>query len=82
MSALGKWWARLAAMVGTVVLAVFVPAAAWASSGTGEVVVEAARRRTRSAGGGLGLLCCLVVIGVIALVVYLIVRNRNRKGPR
>ncbi|RQX00078.1 hypothetical protein, partial [Micromonospora chalcea] len=65
MSAWNKWWGRLGAVLGTVVLSVFVPVAAWASSGTGEIVVEAARRRGRGGFGFLGLLCCLVVVGGI-----------------
>ncbi len=79
MSAFGRWWGRLSAVLGAVVLSVFVPVAAWASSGPGEMAVEAVRRRRGGGFGFLGLLCCLVVV---ALVVFLIVRmmNRNRRG--
>ena len=82
MSAWNKWWGRLGAVLGTVVLSVFVPVAAWASSGTGEIVVEAARRRGRGGFGFLGLLCCLVVVGGIVLLVVLLTRNRRNRPPR
>ncbi|MGC5030240.1 hypothetical protein [Micromonospora sp. DT229] len=78
MSSLSKWCGRLGTLVGVVVLSVFVPVAAWASTGTGELVVEAARRRR---GGGfigfLGLLCCLAVVGVIVLLVLRMTRRRR-----
>ncbi|MBQ1046639.1 MULTISPECIES: hypothetical protein [Micromonospora] len=82
MSAWNKWWGRLGAVLGTVVLSVFVPVAAWASSGTGEIVVEAARRRSRGGFGFLGLLCCLVVVGGIVLLVVLLTRGRRNRPPR
>ncbi|MEV4812330.1 hypothetical protein [Micromonospora avicenniae] len=81
MSSFGKWWGRLGAVLGAVVLSVFVPVAAWASTGTGELVVEAARRRSRGGFGFLGLLCCLVVVVVIVLLLLRLTRNR-RGGPR
>ena len=77
MTAFSRWGARLGAMITAVSLAVFVPAAAWAATGTGEVVIEAAKRRSRGGGGLFGLFCCLVVVGVVALAVYLVVRNRR-----
>ncbi|WP_328343206.1 hypothetical protein [Micromonospora sp. NBC_00421] len=78
-----KWWGRLSAVLGAVVLSVFVPVAAWASTGTGELVVEAARRRSRGGGFGVfGLLCCLVVVGGIVLLVVLLMRNRRSRPPR
>nr|WP_030503682.1 hypothetical protein [Micromonospora purpureochromogenes] len=82
MSAWNKWWGRLGAVLGTVVLSVFVPVAAWASSGTGEIVVEAARRRSRGGFGVLGLLCCLVVVGGIVLLVLMLMRGRRNRPPR
>ena len=82
MSAWNKWWGRLSAVLGTVVLSVFVPVAAWASSGTGEIVVEAARRRSRGGFGFLGLLCCLVVVGGIVLLVLMLMRGRRNRPPR
>ncbi|ADU08535.1 MULTISPECIES: hypothetical protein [Micromonospora] len=82
MSAWNKWWGRLGAVLGTVVLSVFVPVAAWASSGTGEIVVEAARRRSRGGFGIIGLLCCLVVVGGIVLLVVLLTRGRRNRPPR
>ncbi|MER5453372.1 hypothetical protein ABT008_01140 [Micromonospora sp. NPDC002389] len=80
MSSFGKWWGRLGTLLGTVVLAVFVPVAAWASTGTGELVVEAARRRGRGGGffGFLGLLCCLAVVAVVVLLLVRLTRNRRR----
>ncbi|MBM7490696.1 Na+/melibiose symporter-like transporter [Micromonospora luteifusca] len=84
MSSFGKWWGRLSAVLGAVVLAVFVPVAAWASTGTGELVVEAVRRR-RGGGGGfgfLGLLCCLVVVAIIVFLVLRLTRNRRGGPPR
>ncbi|MFE9655497.1 hypothetical protein [Micromonospora sp. NPDC006431] len=68
--------ARLVAVLGAVVLSVFVPFAAWASTGTGERVVVAVGSRPR---GGAGLVCCLVVIVVgVLLVLWLMRRRRGR----
>ncbi|MEU5727190.1 hypothetical protein [Micromonospora sp. NPDC047738] len=76
MSAWNKWLRRLVAVLGAVVLSVFVPVAAWASTGTGERVIEAAASRPR---GGAGLVCCLVVIAVgVLLVLWLMRRRRGR----
>ncbi|MEV2238556.1 hypothetical protein [Micromonospora sp. NPDC049891] len=79
MSSFGRWWGRLGTLLGTVVLTVFVPVAAWASTGTGELVVEAARRRGRGSGvfGFLSLLCCLAVVAVIVLLVIRLTRRRR-----
>ncbi|GIE83827.1 hypothetical protein [Actinoplanes regularis] len=79
-----KWWTRLTAALTGAVLALVIPAHAWAASnGVGEVAIEATRRRTRSRGGfGFlfgGGLCCLLVIGTVVLVVLLISRNRKRR---
>ncbi|GIG85886.1 hypothetical protein [Plantactinospora endophytica] len=76
-----NWWVRLTAVLGTAALTVFVPAVAWASTGPGEMVVEAARRRTRGSFGLWGLICCLIVVGVIVAVLVLVMRNR-RSGKR
>ena len=55
---------------------------AWAASkGVDGVAIEAVRYRRRGGFGIFGALCCLVPVVVIALVVYLIVRSRNRKRP-
>ncbi|GGM44922.1 hypothetical protein GCM10011608_32010 [Micromonospora sonchi] len=80
MSFFGKWWGRLGALLGAVVLSVFVPVAAWASTGTGELVVEAARRRGRGFGffGVLSLLCCLLVVAVVVLLLIRLTRGRRR----
>ena len=82
MSALVKWWSRLAAAVTGLVLMFLVPAHAWAASnGATDMAIEAARYRRR---GGLGVfgvlsgLCCLVVVGSIVLAVVLISRKRKR----
>ncbi len=79
---MAKWWTRISAMVTGAVLAVFVPAAAWAAQN--ELVLEAARGRGRR-GGGLffigSALCCLLVVGGIVLAVVMIRRRRGGKGP-
>lgn len=82
MSSFSKWWGRLSAVFGAVVLAVFVPVAAWASTGTGELVVEAARRRSRGGFGILPLLCCLVVVAIVVFLVLRLMRNRRGGPPR
>ncbi|MEO3773488.1 hypothetical protein [Micromonospora zamorensis] len=82
MSSFGKWWGRLSAVLGGAVLAVFVPVAAWASTGTGELVVEAARRRGRGGFGILPLLCCLVVVAIVVFLVLRLMRNRRGGPPR
>jgi hypothetical protein len=76
MSSVARWWTRLGAVVGAMTLAVFVPVVAWASSGPGEVAVDAARRRSRG-GFGIGTLCCLVVVGIIVVAVVLLMRRRG-----
>ena len=84
MSAVVKWWSRLAAAVTGAVLTLVVPVHAWAASnGVADVAVEAARYRRRGSGFGffgfLGGLCCLFVVAAIVLVVLLIPRRRRRK---
>ena len=81
MEILRNWWVRLGAVLGTAALTVFVPAVAWASTGPGEMVVEAARRRTRGSFGLWGLICCLIVVGLIVVVLVMVMRKR-RSGPR
>jgi hypothetical protein len=85
MSAAVKLWSRVAAALTGAVLTLVVPVHAWAASkGLDGVAVEAVRYRRRRGIGGFGLfggICCLVVVGLIALVVYLIIRSRNRKRP-
>lgn len=73
------WLARLGSVLGTVALAVFVPAMAWASTGPGAELVEAARRRPRVGGGIFLALCCLVVVGGIVLLLVLMMRKRSRR---
>ncbi|MFI6821986.1 hypothetical protein ACIBJE_13680 [Micromonospora sp. NPDC050187] len=82
MSSWNRWWGRLGAVLGTVVLSVFVPVAAWASTGPGELVVEAARRRRGGGFGLIGLLCCLVVVAVVVLLLIRMTRGRRGPGPR
>ncbi|MEE6257098.1 hypothetical protein [Plantactinospora sonchi] len=72
-----KWWVRLTTVLGVAALTVFVPAMAWASTGPGELVLEAARRRSRGGFGIFGLVCCLVVVGVIVVVLLVVMRNRR-----
>ncbi len=73
-----KWWARVAAVLTTAVLSVFVPVAAWAAGN--EVVVEAAKKKSKGFGfvGIGGLLCCLVVLGVIGVVVFVIMKKKRK----
>ncbi|GGN03290.1 hypothetical protein GCM10010109_09520 [Actinoplanes campanulatus] len=75
-SVIKKW---LTAALAGVTMALLVPAAAWASTGTGEMVIEAARRGRRGGFGFLGALCCLAVVGIIVIVVLLISRGRRRR---
>ena len=83
MSSLMKWWTRLAAVAGTVAMSVFIPVAAWASTGSGVAVVEAARRRPRLGGAGIfGALCCLVVVAIVVVIALLLMRNRRSGPPR
>ncbi|MFI6762945.1 hypothetical protein ACIBF5_27825 [Micromonospora sp. NPDC050417] len=79
MASLGKWWARLGAVLGAATVAVLVPVSAWASSGTGQIVLEAARSRRRGgAGAGIfGLVCCAVVVAAIVVLLVLLLRRRS-----
>ncbi|AGL20749.1 hypothetical protein L083_7239 [Actinoplanes sp. N902-109] len=65
------------------VLALVIPAHAWAASkGVDQVALEAARYRRRRSGFGffpIAGICCLVVVGAIILAVVLISRNRKRR---
>ncbi|MGX6605865.1 hypothetical protein ACWKSP_27615 [Micromonosporaceae bacterium Da 78-11] len=82
MSAVVKWWTRMAAAVTGAMLTLVVPVHAWAAgNGVAEVATEAAKRRRGGIGafGILGGLCCLVVVGAIVLAVVLI--SRRRKKP-
>jgi hypothetical protein len=84
MSAVVRWWSRVAAAVTGAVLTLVVPVHAWAASyGVADVAIEAARyRRRRSSFGFLpifGGLCCLLVVAAIVLAFVLISRNRRRR---
>jgi hypothetical protein len=86
MDLVKRWTARLGAVTTAAVLAVLVPAMAWASSNTDVLAVgdELARRRRSGLGGLIGLpllCCCVVVIGAVALVVLLIRRRRQTPPP-
>jgi hypothetical protein len=80
MANLTRWWARITAVLTTAMLAVFVPAAAWAADN--ELIVEAVRKtRRRGIGGFIGVgsvICCLVVVGAIVLVIVLIMKRRKK----
>jgi succinate dehydrogenase hydrophobic anchor subunit len=83
MSAVVKWWSRLAAAVTGATLALVVPVHAWAAgNGVAEVATEAVRYRRRRSGIGafglLGGLCCLFVVAAIVLAIVLISRRRKR----
>jgi hypothetical protein len=80
MSSVKRWWARAGAAVAGIVLALTVPALAWAADAPDILAVagEADRRRPRgSFFGGLGTLCCLLVVVVIVLLVVLLARRRR-----
>lgn len=80
MASGAKWWTRLSAVVTGMVMAVLIPAHAWAASnGVDALVIEAARARRRglSAVGLFGLLCCLLVVGGIVLAVLMIMKGRK-----
>jgi hypothetical protein len=84
MSAVVKWWSRVAAAVTGAVLTLVVPVHAWAASnGVADVAIEAAKyRRRRSSFGFIpifGGLCCLLVVAAIVLAIVLISRNRRRR---
>jgi hypothetical protein len=82
MSAVVKWWSRLAAAVTGTVLTLVVPVHAWAAgNGVAGAATEAAKYRRRSGLGILGLLgglCCLLVVAVIVLTIFLITRRRRK----
>jgi hypothetical protein len=84
MSAVVKWWSRVAAAVTGAVLTLVVPVHAWAASnGVADVAIEAARYRRRRSGFGFipifGGLCCLLVVAAVVLGIVLISRNRRRR---
>jgi hypothetical protein len=84
MSAVVKWWSRMAAAVTGAVLTLVVPVHAWAASnGVADIAVEAARARRRRGGFGFfglfGGLCCLFVVAAIVLVIVMVARKRKRK---
>ncbi|MEV4349579.1 hypothetical protein AB0J83_34390 [Actinoplanes sp. NPDC049596] len=84
MSAVVKWWSRMAAAVTGAVLTLVVPVHAWAASnGVADLAIEAAKARRGRRGFGFfgifGALCCLFVVAAIVLVIVLVSRNRKRK---
>lgn len=83
VSVVRSWWARAAAVVTGAVLALVVPAHAWAATtGADQIVYEAVRYKRRSSGGGFFVfagVCCLLVVGAVVLAVILISRNRKRR---
>ncbi|MFI5931673.1 hypothetical protein [Actinoplanes sp. NPDC051494] len=84
MSAVVKFWGRLAAAMTGAALTLVVPVHAWAASkGVDGVAIEAVKYRRRRSGFGffpiLGGVCCLVVVGGIVLAFVLISRNRKRR---
>jgi hypothetical protein len=84
MSAVVKWWSRLAAAVTGVTLTLIVPVHAWAAgNGVADVVDAQARYGRRRGGLGIvgfvGTLCCLFVVAAVVLVVMLVRRSRRPK---
>ncbi|MBQ1046425.1 MULTISPECIES: hypothetical protein [unclassified Micromonospora] len=74
MSSWNRWRVRLSVVLGAVALSVFVPVAAWAASG---IALDG-----RPKGGFSGFDCCLGVVGVVAVLVVIIIREgRNRRPP-
>ncbi|GAA4150427.1 hypothetical protein GCM10022251_16260 [Phytohabitans flavus] len=79
MSLLTRWWARATAVLIGTMVAVLVPAAAWAADN--EVVLEVARRRPRLGGFGLFAgLCCLIVVAIVVISLLVLTRGRRDKG--
>jgi hypothetical protein len=78
MSAWSKWRGRLGAVLCAVGLSVFLPVAAWASSGSGEIVVRAARP---AKAGFSGFDCCLMVFFGIGLLVVLFIKLARNHPP-
>lgn len=76
MFSFAKWWARLGAVVAAATVALLVPGAAWASTGSGALALDAARRRPR-VGGLLGGLCCLFVVGIVVIALLFVMRGRR-----
>ncbi|ROT32229.1 hypothetical protein [Micromonospora sp. HM5-17] len=76
-----SWWVRLTGLLGATALAVFVPAAAWAATPAGGVVLEAARRRSGVRFSPFTCACCLIVLAVIVVVLVYVMRSR-RSGRR
>lgn len=84
MSAVVKWWSRLAAVLTGAALTLVVPVHAWAASnGVADVAVEAVKYRRRRGGFGIfglfGGLCCLFVVAAIVLTIVLVSRRRKRQ---
>jgi hypothetical protein len=77
-----RWWARLAAAVAGIGLALVVPALAWAaeSPATLAVAEEVTRRAPRARGftGGIGALCCLAVVAVVVVLLVVMMMRRRR----
>jgi hypothetical protein len=84
MSCLTRWSTRLGALLTGVVLALVVPAMAWAQDRPAVLAVAdgiAARRPRRGVGFGglLATLCCLSVVVVAVVVLLLVTRGRQRR---
>jgi hypothetical protein len=88
MKRMTQWVARLSVALSGAILALVLPAVAWAHStpGVGETIAAGgalAKYRSRSGGSSIGLigggvLCCLIVVaGIVALVIFLVRRNSN-----
>ena len=84
MSSVVKFWSRMTAAVTGMVLALVVPAHAWAvSTGVADVATEAARSRRSRGGFGfilLGGVCCLLVVAGVVLAIVLVSRRGKGKG--
>ncbi|MEU1607018.1 hypothetical protein [Micromonospora matsumotoense] len=81
MSAWGKWRGRLGTVLGTVGFSVFIPVAAWASSGSGEIVVRAGQNVRPAKAGFASFDCCLMVLFGIGLLVVLFIKLARSRPP-
>jgi hypothetical protein len=79
MDLVSKWVRRATVLSAAVVVAVLVPAAAWAAEHPALVAVgaEVERRRRGFGLGFLPFLCCVIPLIVIVLVIVLVMRRRR-----
>ncbi|MGC4806366.1 hypothetical protein [Micromonospora sp. DT233] len=59
----------------------FIPVAAWASSGSGEIVVRAGQNARPGKDGFSGIDCCIIVVFGIGLLVVLLIKLARSRPP-